>query len=448
MSTRTEYQWRSWPHYEEKSRSRNWCVLSHAWIDYACYYCLGCDEVWNPVFPEGIDHNVFSDTVVMDTLLGECTNHYTHVWTLNAEDVCGNVTEPWVLNVTYVDTLAPTILTWPEDLLLNNASEVPQCESGLVTWTDICSSATDSCFTDTVEVYCPGSYLLVRTYVVTDECGNAASVQQSILVEDVEPPTWLNFPDSMTVSCDSLVDAISVEDLQVVDNASGEEDILKEWLESVESGDNCIWRETHTYRATDGCGNATELTSYFVEFVDDTPPSLAMPLEQLDLLCVSEIPSCEETTVDAVDDCNDWSFSCSDAFEGGGCTGPDCTLIRTITVTDVCGNPDDFEQIITVVEPPTVPELPTGFSPNNDSYNDVYQIRNAGPDLGIPPCDWLENTVFTVFDRWGSVVYVSEDVSIPWDGTNLNGRPLPVGTYFVVFEANGLTYRETVDLRR
>ena len=419
-----------------------------AWAYEPSDFTLSCDELWEPVFPEGSDHNAFSDTVVMDTILGNCTNHYTHVWTLTAEDICGNATEPWVLNVTYVDTVAPEIVSWPEDLMLMNASEVPECQSGLVTWTDICSLATDSCFTDTVEVYCPGSFLLARTFMVTDECGNAAAVEQSILVEDVEPPTWSYFPESMTVSCDSLVDAITVDDLQVVDNASGEDDILKEWIESVNNGDNCVWNDTHTYRATDGCGNATELTSYVVEFVDDTPPSLTLPLEQLDLLCVSEIPSCEETGVDAVDDCNDWSFICSDAFEGGGCTGPDCTLIRTITVTDACGNPADFEQIITVVEPPTVPELPTGFSPNNDSYNDVYQIRNAGPDLGIPPCDWLDNTALTVFDRWGSVVYTSEDVSIPWDGTNLNGRPLPVGTYFVVFEANGLTYRETVDLRR
>ena len=72
----------------------------------------------------------------------------------------------------------------------------------------------------------------------------------------------------------------------------------------------------------------------------------------------------------------------------------------------------------------------------------------AASDLGIPPCDWLENTTFTVFDRWGSMVFLSNDISESWDGTNLNGRPLPVGTYFVVFEANGLTYRQTVDLRR
>ncbi|MDG1673877.1 MAG: hypothetical protein P8H88_00380, partial [Flavobacteriales bacterium] len=76
---------------------------------------LGCGEIWNSVFPEGSDHNAFSDTVVMDTILGDCTNHYTQVWTLTAEDVCGNVTEPWILNVTYVDTVAPSILTWPED---------------------------------------------------------------------------------------------------------------------------------------------------------------------------------------------------------------------------------------------------------------------------------------------------------------------------------------------
>ena len=101
-----------------------------------------------------------------------------------------------------------------------------------------------------------------------------------------------------------------------------------------------------------------------------------------------------------------------------------------------------------ISEPPTVPELPTGFSPNNDNFNDLYLIRNAGPELGIPPCDWLTNTTLTVYDRWGSVVYESNDVTQPWDGTNLNGVQLPVGTYFVVFDANGTPYRASVDLRR
>ena len=95
-----------------------------------------------------------------------------------------------------------------------------------------------------------------------------------------------------------------------------------------------------------------------------------------------------------------------------------------------------------------MPELPGGISPNGDQINDLYMIANVGPNMGFPPCDWLTNTRLMVFDRWGSVVFESTDVTTPWDGTNLNGQPLPVGTYFVVFETQGATYKKTVDLRR
>jgi gliding motility-associated-like protein len=408
---------------------------------------LACDEVWVPFYPGGSDHNEFSFAEELDTLAGTCPAEFTVTRTLVASDVCGNEALPWVQILTVVDTVAPVLLAWPENLLLDDETNIPPCEPDSIQWEDNCSNVMLECATDTAEMFCPGSFLLNRTYTATDLCGNATSVVQSILVEDVEPPTWVDFPTSMFVSCDSVVEALLPGDLTVTDNASGEEDVLVELISSVMAGDDCAWNITHSYAATDGCGNSTD-TLYVVEFEDFTAPNLVTSLEQLDLVCISEIPSCEETLVNGADDCNDWSFTCEDAFEGGGCNGPDCTLIRTVTLTDACDNSQEFEQVITVVEPPTVPELPTGFSPNNDTFNDVYLIRNAGPDLGIPPCDWLENTLLTVFDRWGSVVFTSEDVSVPWDGTNISGRPLPVGTYFVVFEANGQTYRATVDLRR
>ena len=71
-----------------------------------------------------------------------------------------------------------------------------------------------------------------------------------------------------------------------------------------------------------------------------------------------------------------------------------------------------------------------------------------GPNLDNLPCDWLENTLLNVFDRWGSLVFTSTDVTVPWDGTNLQGQMLPTGTYFVVFDANGNTYHAAVELRR
>jgi gliding motility-associated-like protein len=236
------------------------------------------------------------------------------------------------------------------------------------------------------------------------------------------------------------------------------EDILADVLELDSEGNGCSSFTTFRYTAMDGCGNMTE--EFYVQIREDNnAPFLTTALEDLEFNCLSEVPSFDDQVfLLDVEDCqspaDDPGYDVGlvatavDEFEGGECTGPDCLLTRTVTVDDNCGNVAMFEQIIVISEPPTVPELPTGFSPNNDSFNDVYQIRNAGPDLGIPPCDWLENTTFTVFDRWGSVVFLSYDISESWDGTNLNGRPLPVGTYFVVFEANGFTYRQTVDLRR
>ena len=160
------------------------------------------------------------------------------------------------------------------------------------------------------------------------------------------------------------------------------------------------------------------------------------------------MPNCEDTDIDATDACNTWTWDCDDAFEGGGCNGPNCVLIRSITLTDACGNATTSDQTIVISEPPTAPDLPTGFSPNNDNFNDFYLIRNVGPNLGNLPCAWVENTSLNVFDRWGSLVFTSKDVTTPWDGTNLQGQMLSTGTYFVVFDANGTTYNAAVELRR
>ncbi|MBC6108965.1 gliding motility-associated C-terminal domain-containing protein [Pedobacter fastidiosus] len=58
------------------------------------------------------------------------------------------------------------------------------------------------------------------------------------------------------------------------------------------------------------------------------------------------------------------------------------------------------------------------FTPNGDGVNDYWQI-NAVSD----------NALVKVFNRNGSIVYQSTGYKKPWDG-NLNGRSLPVGTYY------------------
>ena len=406
-----------------------------------------CDVPFSDSLPLASDFNDFTWTEALDTLTGPCPAEFIVRRTLQASDVCGNETNPWFQFIFHVDTVAPVIVTPPEDLLVGDPSDVPPCAFDALVWEDACSETTLSCATDTTDVYCPGSFLLHRTYTVEDACDNSTSWVQSILVEDTEAPVVTSPLDDLNVACDEVVAPWSVDDLDITDNATPENDLLLEFLGETEEGDNCAWSKTFSYRLTDLCGNQAD-TTYTVTWADTSPPQWGSALEPLEFHCPVEVPSCEDTDIDAADACNTWTWDCVDAFEGGECDGPDCVLIRAITLTDACGNTTTQDQIIVLSEPPTAPDMPTGFSPNNDSFNDVYLIRNVGPNLDNLPCDWLEDTSLNVFDRWGSLVFTSNDVTVPWDGTNLQGQMLPTGTYFVVFDANGTTYNAAVELRR
>jgi len=65
---------------------------------------------------------------------------------------------------------------------------------------------------------------------------------------------------------------------------------------------------------------------------------------------------------------------------------------------------------------------PTGFSPNNDGYNDVFELRGLGTDL--------KEFELTIFNRWGEIVFETNDFTIPWNGTLYNtGNTLPMDVY-------------------
>ncbi|MBL0103486.1 MAG: gliding motility-associated C-terminal domain-containing protein [Bacteroidetes bacterium] len=87
-------------------------------------------------------------------------------------------------------------------------------------------------------------------------------------------------------------------------------------------------------------------------------------------------------------------------------------------------------------------ELPSGFSPNDDGFNDGYDIH------GI---DLYPDNIVTVFNRWGNEVYRKENyVNKEWIGQNNSGEPLPDGTYFLLLQIKGADIKMStyVDLRR
>ena len=70
----------------------------------------------------------------------------------------------------------------------------------------------------------------------------------------------------------------------------------------------------------------------------------------------------------------------------------------------------------------------SGFSPNGDGINDHFRI------------DGLENIdqhQLSIFNRWGTTVFKSQDYQNDWKGT-YDGSVLPIGTYFYVLQINSV----------
>lgn len=65
--------------------------------------------------------------------------------------------------------------------------------------------------------------------------------------------------------------------------------------------------------------------------------------------------------------------------------------------------------------------LPNTFTPNSDGANDFFEpIVNR----------FIESVEFKVYNRWGALVYETQNPEINWDGTGINGKALDAATYF------------------
>ena len=68
------------------------------------------------------------------------------------------------------------------------------------------------------------------------------------------------------------------------------------------------------------------------------------------------------------------------------------------------------------------------ITPNNDNVNDTWQIDEA---MAYPEIE------IEIFDRWGRLVWRStRGYTENWDGRNMNGKELPMDSYFYVINLN------------
>ncbi|TVR39953.1 MAG: gliding motility-associated C-terminal domain-containing protein, partial [Cryomorphaceae bacterium] len=250
----------------------------------------------------------------------------------------------------------------------------------------------------------PGQSITVNPLVtteyflqVTDDCGGTSEFASVTVVVPEYDPLEVSLPEPTSV-CPGDAQTLNAS---VSGGAGG---FIYEW----DTGENTPsitvspnQTEIYTVTVTDICDVTTTATTTV------TVPIL-LPIEASAAskpLCtgLSVTLSVTEVSGGAGENPQDYSY----AWEGpatfgnisavGTVTANDAEEgVFEVTITDVCGNS-------TVVEVPSslssVDEIPNVITPNRDGINDVWVVPNST----------VFSTVVTILDRWGKVVYESDN---------------------------------------
>ncbi|MEI7499171.1 MAG: gliding motility-associated C-terminal domain-containing protein [Bacteroidota bacterium] len=147
------------------------------------------------------------------------------------------------------------------------------------------------------------------------------------------------------------------------------------------------------------------------------------------------VPNVTQTiyTPDSIIDYNLISITPDDKIEyrwyEGSSTEPfswDSTVVVTpnettmYKVTAVLCSGETFSGTITVT---VVPPIPNAFTPNGDGENDTFEI------MGLPSSA-ITNYNIKIYNRWGQMVFNTNDINLSWNGkTNNTGELCTEGVY-------------------
>ena len=129
----------------------------------------------------------------------------------------------------------------------------------------------------------------------------------------------------------------------------------------------------------------------------------------------------------AIGNANDTSLAQLDLSSVAGC--------YAITALDTFNNESAFSNMVCVDNCPEY-NLPNVFTPNGDGSNDLL----------IPfPYQYIESVEFKIFDRWGVLIFETNDPSLKWDGRSAaNNRLCSDGVYYYVCTVNEIRLQGVV----
>lgn len=326
---------------------------------------VNCGEIPDPLdtINNDCEWSSSSLTLVENEFSGACNTSIERIYTI--VDQCGNETI-FSQYISVVDDQDPVFNAIPQSLSLNCSDLIPE----------ILPEATDNCDDDVLvtfndEFLGGGCNLqILRTFTADDNCGNTASVQQIIDVNDDTAPV-ISGDAELNLSCeDDLLDTTP----SVSDDCDPNPGLS---VEEVAVADGCTQTITRTWTALDACGN-TAIFIQVITIVDDLAPEFVNFPADVNLDCDEE-PIL--TLPEAFDNCAEveltWNDEVYDAEDF-------CSqVLRTFTAVDACGNTSVQTQVFTLIdnESPTLLNIPSSGAIN------CSELTNAADVIAVDNCD-------------------------------------------------------------
>lgn len=284
---------------------------------------------------------------------GNCADNYTVIRVFTAVDNCGN-TATAEQRVNVVDTQAPTFASVPQAVTISCDEAIPTTTA---TATDNCDAQVTVTETErTVQGDCTDSYSVIRLFTATDNCGNTATAEQTVTIQDTQAPTFANIPQPVTISCD---EALPTSAPVASDNCDTQVNVTE--AQRTEPGD-CSENSfvIRTWTAVDNCGN-TATAEQRITLIDEVAPVLVSVPVGVTIACDQELPTDLPVATDNCDD--EVNITEMQVTVPGDCPGA-YDVIRTFTATDGCGNTATASQLVKVIDNrnPVFENVPTAVT--------------------------------------------------------------------------------------
>ncbi|MDI5899538.1 gliding motility-associated C-terminal domain-containing protein, partial [Flavobacterium yafengii] len=258
-----------------------------------------------------------------------------------------------------VDETAPTASNPAAITLTGCNGTFPDADISVVTdEADACSTPIVAFVGDSNPALVDCTETIIRTYSVTDACGNTINVTQNLIrtVDETAPTFIETLPENVTVQCSNVPTAAT---LTATDNCG---DATVTYNQTSTPG-LCAgaYTLTRTWTVKDACGNTATHTQ-IVTVEDTTAPIFVEALPENITVQCSNVPTA--ATLTATDNCGDATVTYNQTSTPGICAGA-YTLTRTWTAKDACGLTATHTQIVTVEDttaPIFVEALPTNVT--------------------------------------------------------------------------------------